>query len=140
MPTTKRGRNHLPAAIDQKNIQFSDLWCKHGFLNTDGEKEIAQPPKRSKIAPKLPTKLIAFPNADKKWHEKWETPEGQPPRDLLNFPHPVRAILTGPPKSQTLIVIIIIIFFFLARPHSTRTHTHTHTHTHTLVAGVKRPP
>lgn len=53
--------------------------------------------KKQKIArPKitLPQKIIPFKNADKKWHEKWT--EG---RDLLDFPHPYRITLTGPPNS-----------------------------------------
>ena len=49
------------------------------------------PPKKKK---KLPTTLIPFPNVDKKWHEKWG--EG---RDLINFPHPFRGVLLGPPNS-----------------------------------------
>ena len=49
--------------------------------------------------------LVAFENADKEWHESWETGRG-----LLNFPHPWRALLTGPPgtgKSTTAKNILI---------------------------------
>ena len=53
----------------------------------------------------LPCKLIAFTNADKKWHERWK-----PQRDLLDFPHPYRICLVGPPnsgKSTTVLNILI---------------------------------
>jgi len=42
----------------------------------------------------LPQKIIPFKNSDKKWHESWT--EG---RDLLDFPHPYRITMTGPPNS-----------------------------------------
>lgn len=49
---------------------------------------------------RLPQEIIAFSNADKKWHEKWTDD-----RDLLNFPHPNRVVLTGPPnRGKTTIV------------------------------------
>ena len=48
----------------------------------------------------LPTKVIAIKNADKNWHEKWE-----PWRDLLNIPHPFRAVLMGPPNSGKTTVV-----------------------------------
>jgi hypothetical protein len=43
---------------------------------------------------KLPQELLAIKCADKEFHEKWD--EG---RDKLNFPHPFRAVLTGPPNT-----------------------------------------
>ena len=49
---------------------------------------------------KLPNELIPLPNQDKKWHESWFQT-----RNLLNFPHPFRAVLCGPPnrgKSTTI--------------------------------------
>ena len=54
---------------------------------------------------KLPPELIRFKNPDKKWHETWK-----PGRDLLDFPHPYRITLTGPPnsgKSTTVLNILI---------------------------------
>lgn len=54
---------------------------------------------------KLPRKIIPFSNPDKGWHETWH-----PDRDLLDFPHPFRCNLTGPPnsgKSTTVLNIII---------------------------------
>jgi hypothetical protein len=54
---------------------------------------------------KLPKKLIPIDNPDKKFHEKWDTK-----RDMLNFPHPYRAILVGVPncgKSTTMMNIIV---------------------------------
>ena len=54
---------------------------------------------------KLPNELIPLPNSDKKWHESWFTT-----RNLLNFPHPWRGILCGPPnkgKSTTIKNIIL---------------------------------
>ncbi len=47
-----------------------------------------------KLRLKLPQKIIAIPNRDKFFHEKWE--EG---RDLLNLPHPFRALFLGPPNT-----------------------------------------
>jgi len=38
--------------------------------------------------------LIGFGNADKSFHESWT-----PGRNLLNFPHPWRCLLAGPPNS-----------------------------------------
>ena len=53
----------------------------------------------------LPQKIIALPNADKKFHEKWT-----PGRDLLNITHPFRALFLGPPncgKSTTVKNILL---------------------------------
>ena len=47
--------------------------------------------KRPKI--RLPNEIIALPNADKKFHEKWK--KG---RNMLNIPHPFRAVALGPPN------------------------------------------
>jgi hypothetical protein len=41
----------------------------------------------------LPSQLLAIRNADKKCHETWDTAG-----DLLNFPHPFRGVLLGPPN------------------------------------------
>ena len=43
---------------------------------------------------KLPSALVPFPNTDKEWHEEWT-----PGRSLINFPHPFRGVLLGPPNS-----------------------------------------
>jgi len=54
---------------------------------------------------KLPKELIAIPNDDKKFHEKWKSG-----RDLLNFPHPFRGVFMGPPnmgKSTTVKNLVI---------------------------------
>ena len=54
---------------------------------------------------KLPNELIAIKNADKEFHEHWT-----PNRNPLNFPHPFRAVLLGPPNcSKTTTVKNIII-------------------------------
>jgi hypothetical protein len=53
----------------------------------------------------LPKELLALPNADKAFHEEWD--EG---RDMLNVPHPVRAVFLGPPntgKSTTVKNLLI---------------------------------
>tara|TARA_R110000772_G_scaffold53495_1_gene122396 strand:- start:5325 stop:5996 length:672 start_codon:yes stop_codon:yes gene_type:complete len=42
---------------------------------------------------RLPSKIIALKNPDKKFHEKWYDGRGK-----LNFPHPWRAVLLGPPN------------------------------------------
>jgi replication-associated recombination protein RarA len=54
---------------------------------------------------RLPNKLLAIPNRDKGFHEKWKEN-----RNLLNFPHPWRMVCFGPPncgKSTTIKNIII---------------------------------
>ena len=53
----------------------------------------------------LPNKIIPIPNADKEFHEKWTQK-----RNMLNFPHPFRAVIFGPPncgKSTTVKNIIL---------------------------------
>ncbi len=48
-------------------------------------------PKRVKH--RLPNEILALPNADKQFHEKWK--KG---RNALNIPHPFRCVLLGPPN------------------------------------------
>ena len=49
--------------------------------------------------------LMGFGNVDKVWHEEWT-----PGRNLLNFPHPFRVLLTGPPNvgKSTVIKNILV--------------------------------
>lgn len=62
-------------------------------------------PKKKKKIGKLPNELLFLPNKDKKFHEKWK--EG---RDMLNFPHPFRAVALGKPNSgKTNVVKNILI-------------------------------
>lgn len=42
---------------------------------------------------RLPEKLIHFSNHDKKFHERWDED-----RNMINFPHPYRCVMTGPPN------------------------------------------
>ena len=42
---------------------------------------------------KLPKQLIIMSNPDKEFHEKWK-----PGRNIVNVPHPFRAVLFGPPN------------------------------------------
>ena len=63
----------------------------------------AKQPKKLKVS--LPKTLIPVNNADKEFHETWA--EGS---DLLNFPHPFRGVLLGPPncgKSTTVKNILL---------------------------------
>lgn len=53
------------------------------------------PDKQKKRKRRLPQKLIAIPNADKKFHEQWKD---SPNRDMLNFPHPWRAVIFSNPN------------------------------------------
>lgn len=53
---------------------------------------------------RLPDKLLALPNADKAFHEKWY--DG---RNKLNFPHPWRGVFLGPPNSGKTTTIKNII-------------------------------
>ena len=57
------------------------------------EREVREPEATQKEEGKLPQKLLYIPNADKGFHESWY--DG---RDMLNFPHPFRAVLLGPPN------------------------------------------
>jgi len=68
-----------------------------------GEQNSAPPgirTKKRKKRPVLPSEILAFPNADKDFHETW-----QPNRDLLSIPHPFRAVLLGPPNSGKSTVV-----------------------------------
>lgn len=51
----------------------------------------------------LPNELIVLKNSDKAFHEHWK--QG---RNLLNFPHPYRAVLSGPPNSGKTMAILNI--------------------------------
>lgn len=64
-------------------------------------------PKERRKKKGLPRQLIAIGNKDKEFHESWDD---QPDRDPLNFPHPFRMILTGPPNTgkSTCVKNIII--------------------------------
>lgn len=42
---------------------------------------------------KLPNKILALPNKDKEFHEHWYRG-----RNMLNIPHPFRAVALGPPN------------------------------------------
>lgn len=53
---------------------------------------------------KLPKKIIALENKDKKFHEKW-----YPGRDLLDIPHPFRMLLASKPNCGKTTVIINVI-------------------------------
>lgn len=44
--------------------------------------------------PCLPDIIIPIANPDKTWHEEWTSERGK-----LNFPHPFRAVLLGPPNT-----------------------------------------
>lgn len=46
-----------------------------------------------KVNLRLPNKILALPNADKAFHEKWY--KG---RNMLNIPHPFRCVALGPPN------------------------------------------
>lgn len=49
---------------------------------------------------KLPDKILALPNPDKEFHEKWYKD-----RNMLNFPHPFRCVAIGKPNcGKTTIV------------------------------------
>ena len=56
------------------------------------------------MSERLPTRIIPIPNLDKGFHEKWT-----PDRDLMNFPHPFRAVLAARPNSGKTCVILNII-------------------------------
>lgn len=60
-------------------------------------------PKKSKL--RIPNKLIALPNADKAFHEKWDDK-----RNMLNIPHPFRMLCLGPPNvgKSTVVKNILI--------------------------------
>lgn len=51
-------------------------------------------PRLKKKQPRLPNEIIALPNADKGFHEKWTDT-----RNKINIPHPFRCVALGPPNS-----------------------------------------
>lgn len=56
--------------------------------------------RRKKVKARLPNKILALPNPDKKFHERWYSG-----RNMLNFPHPWRGVFLGPPNvGKTTIV------------------------------------
>jgi hypothetical protein len=62
-------------------------------------------PKKKKKDGKLPNELLYLPNKDKAFHEKWSNS-----RNMLNIPHPFRAVALGPPNmGKTNIVKNILI-------------------------------
>jgi hypothetical protein len=79
-----------------------------GEISDTEAKAIAESLKRSIDSEwdKIPKgKLLVIPNKDKKFHAKWT--KG---RDMLNFPHPWRAVISGPPnKGKTNIIKNLII-------------------------------
>lgn len=48
--------------------------------------------------------LAVFKNADKEWHEQWESNRG-----VMNLPHPFRCILFGPPNSGKTSMILNLL-------------------------------
>lgn len=53
----------------------------------------------------LPKQLVVFNNQDKEFHERW-----YPGRGILNFPHPFRSVLMGPPnRGKTTVIKNIIL-------------------------------
>jgi len=61
--------------------------------------------KKKKKSKELPNRIMPLPNADKTFHEKWY--EG---RNLLNFPHPFRAVIISLPNcGKTCIVKNILM-------------------------------
>ena len=46
-----------------------------------------------KVKLRLPNEILALPNEDKKFHEKWY--KG---RNMINIPHPFRSVCLGPPN------------------------------------------
>ena len=101
-PYTLKRRRYEPPQVTLTPLKKPDIWSRHGFVEQDGKGNrlpVNPPPKAPKKNPlKLPNRIIPFPCSDKSWHEKWAVASGQPPRDLLNFPHPARGVFCGPPN------------------------------------------
>jgi hypothetical protein len=60
--------------------------------------------KKKKVKHRLPKRIIAIKNRDKTWHEKH-----YPGRDLLNIPHPFRALMLGKPNSGKSTIILNLL-------------------------------
>ena len=61
--------------------------------------------KKKKKEKKLPCKILPIKNADKVWHEDWNKHD-----DMLNFPHPFRAVIMARPNTgKTTIMKNIIV-------------------------------
>ena len=72
-------------------------------MSSDDEHEEGKRSRR--LGQRLPAQLLDLTmSADKKWHEKWKRNQ-----DLLQFPHPFRACLTGPPNSGKSTAILNIL-------------------------------
>ena len=56
------------------------------------------------MSAKLPTRIIPIPNRDKGFHETWT-----PDRDLMDFPHPFRAVLAARPGAGKTCIILNLI-------------------------------
>ncbi len=80
----------------------------HTHTHTHTHRHIQTHTKIKRVVKKkmrLPDRLIPLKNADKFFHERWETD-----RNRLDIPHPFRGVLLGPPncgKSTTAKNILI---------------------------------
>jgi hypothetical protein len=89
---------------------------KVGKSNSDGQdekKKQQRKRKRKKPSKKLPKELVAVKNLDKGFHESWKLNA-----DLLDFPHPFRGVLLGPPNCGKTTTVKNILL--RQRPHFQR--------------------
>ena len=73
------------------NVLINVTVCTFGIVLHHLNHKTMAAAKRRKL---LPKSLCAIPCMDKDFHEEWT-----PDRDMLNFPHPFRAVFTGPPNT-----------------------------------------
>ena len=69
------------------------IMCHNPQVKYNPESNALEDGSRKSKKQKIPTKLVIFPNPDKEFHEEWDTN-----RHMMNFPHPFRAVICGPPN------------------------------------------
>ena len=76
----------------QIGVQLLDM-SKRRKVGTGASKPAPLPTAAELKSECLPQQLLAVRNLDKKNHERWAASD-----DMLNFPHPFRGVLLGPPN------------------------------------------
>ena len=80
---------HFPPLVPQSLVE-----CETEAALEKKESKRSSRRKRKKRRMRLPCRLFAIKNKDKNFHEHWKTGA-----DLLDFPHPIRGVVVGPPNS-----------------------------------------
>lgn len=90
-------RHFPPLAYAKPRVGEDGKWTTEAKENVQGSGRSSgekKSKKRKKRRVRLPTMLIAIKNKDKGFHERWKETS-----DWLDFPHPFRGVVLGPPNS-----------------------------------------